>query len=87
MLCMFSFAILFCSYPNNFFFFQRCTFWRLEWEQFQASLGPTYQLHIISSDFFNAVFGKTVNETLANYKEFCSHMRKAKLKLKPSKCA
>ena len=33
------------------------------------------------------VFGKTVDETLANYREFCSRMRKAKLKLKPSKCA
>ena len=26
-----------------------------EWEQFQTALGPTYQLHVISRDFFHAI--------------------------------
>ena len=33
------------------------------------------------------IFGKTVDETLDNYGEFCKKVRSVNLKLKPSKCA
>ena len=33
------------------------------------------------------IFGKTIEETLSHYKEFCTRIRAANLKLKPAKCS
>ena len=58
----FFFHTLICfifSRANKLFFFKGVLEGVLcgcpEWEQFQASLDPTYQLHVISRDFFNTV--------------------------------
>ena len=32
------------------------------------------------------IFGKTIDETIENYREFCEKIKSANLKLKPSKC-
>ena len=53
MICMVSLA--FFIYFIYFHTLISFIFSRPEWEQFQASLGPTYQLHVFSRDFFNAV--------------------------------
>ena len=58
MICMFSLVFVHTLISSLFFF--KCVptgvlCGRPEWEQVQTSLGPTYQLRIISRDFFNVV--------------------------------